>query len=181
MPNVIMHFEIPADDVERAKAFYKKLFGWKFESYPAGPGEDEYFMVMAKDGDTGINGGLMKRKMPGQPFANYVTVDSIDHALSLAQSSGARVALAKQEIGGGMGWIAAFLDPENNLIGLHQNGSNPPPSAPAAKAPAAKAPVAGKPARKAVKAAAKKPAAKKAAAKKPAKKAKRAAKKGKRR
>jgi hypothetical protein len=168
MPNVIMHFEIPADDVERAKTFYKRLFGWKFESYPTSPGEDEYFMVMAKDGENGINGGLMKRKMPGQPFANYVTVDSIDQMLSAANASGARTALPKQEIGGGMGWIAAFLDPENNLIGLHQVGPNAQRPAAAKKAPVAKAaaaapaakraPVAKKSARKAVKAAANKPA-----------------------
>jgi uncharacterized protein len=165
MPNAIMHFEIPADDVERAKTFYKKVFGWKFESYPTSPGEDEYFMVMAKDGENGINGGLMKRKMPGQPFANYVTVDSIDHMLSAANASGARTALPKQEIGGGMGWIAAFLDPENNLIGLHQVGPNAQRPAAAKKAPTAKAaavakkaPAAKKSARKAVKAAAKKPA-----------------------
>ena len=155
MPNAIMHFEIPADDVERAKTFYKKVFGWKFESYPAGPGEDEYFMVMAKDGDNGINGGLMKRKMPTQPFTNYVTVNSIDQMLSTVEANGARIALPKQEIGGGMGWIAAFLDPENNLIGLHQVGPNAQRPAPAKKAPAAK-----KSARKAVKAAAKKPAKK---------------------
>jgi predicted enzyme related to lactoylglutathione lyase len=168
MPNAIMHFEIPADDVERAKTFYKKVFGWKFESYPASPGEDEYFMVMAKDGENGINGGLMKRKMPGQPFANYVTVDSIDQMLSAANASGARTALPKQEIGGGMGWIAAFLDPENNLIGLHQIGPNAQRPAAAKKAPVAKAapaapaakraPVAKKSGRKTVKAAAKKPA-----------------------
>ena len=166
MPNAIMHFEIPADDVERAKGFYTKLFGWKFESYPTRPGEDEYFMVMAKDGENGINGGLMKRKMPGQPFANYVTVPSIDAALATAQANGARTALPKQEIGGGMGWIAAFLDPENNLIGLHQVGPNAQRPAPAKKAPVAK-----KSARKAVK----------AAAKKPAKSAKRAKKGGKKR
>ena len=165
MPNAIMHFEIPADDVERAKGFYTKLFGWKFESYPAGPGEDEYFMVMAKDGENGINCGLMKRKMPGQPFANYVTVTSIDAALATAQANGARTALPKQEIGGGMGWIAAFLDPENNLIGLHQVGPSAQRPAPAKKAPAAK-----KSARKAVKAAAKKPA-------KPVKRAKKGGKK----
>jgi uncharacterized protein len=170
MPNAIMHFEIPADDVERAKTFYRKLFGWRFESYQMAPGEDDYFMVMAKDGDNGINGGLMKRKMPGQPFTNYVTVESIDHALATAQSNGARVALPKQEIGVGMGWIAAFLDPENNLIGLHQIGPNVQRPAPAKKAPAKKTP-----AKKAARQAAKRPV--KAAAKKPAKKAKRAAKK----
>jgi predicted enzyme related to lactoylglutathione lyase len=147
------------------------LFGWKFESYPAAPGEDEYLMVMAKDGENGINGGLMKRKMPGQPFTNYVTVDSIDQMLSAAQMHGARTALQKQEIGGGMGWIAAFLDPENNLIGLHQIGPNAQRPAVAKKAPAAQK---SAPARKAVKVAPKKTAKK--AAKKPAKKAKRAGK-----
>ena len=170
MPNVIQHFEIPADDVERAKAFYQKLFGWKFESAPSAPGQ-EYFMVMAKDGDAGINGGLMKRQMPGQPFTNYVSVDSIDRMLAAAQAAGARIALPKQEIGQGMGWIAGFLDPENNLIGLHQIGPASRPASAAKNAPAAK-----KSARKAVKAAAKKPA-KAAKAAKPAKRAKRGAKK----
>lgn len=143
MPNAIQHFEIPADDVERAKGFYKRIFGWTFEAYPPGPGEDEYFMVMAKDGENGINGGLMKRKMPGQPFANYVTVDSIDHMLSAVQGNGGTIALPKQEIGGGMGWIAAFIDPENNLIGLHQVG--PAMSRPAAAKPAAARATAAKP------------------------------------
>ena len=27
----IVHFEIPADDVERARNFYSTLFGWKIE------------------------------------------------------------------------------------------------------------------------------------------------------
>jgi hypothetical protein len=172
-----MHFEIPADDIERAKTFYKRVFGWKFESYPASPGEDEYFMVMAKDGENGINGGLMKRKMPGQPFTNYVTVDSIDQMLSAANAVGARTALPKQEIGGGMGWIAAFLDPENNLIGLHQIGPQVQRPATATKAPVAKAAPAAPVAKKAP--AAKKSARKvaKVAAKKPVRRAKKAGKK----
>jgi len=27
--NSVVHFEIPADDVERAKKFYSENFGWK--------------------------------------------------------------------------------------------------------------------------------------------------------
>jgi len=124
MPNAIMHFEIPADDVERAKKFYEHVFGWKIEQYPMPPGQ-EYWGVTAKDSnEQGINGGLMKRQMPGQPFTNYVTVDSIDVMIPIVHAQGGKVALPKQEIGGGMGWIAAFLDPENNLIGLHQPGPN---------------------------------------------------------
>lgn len=30
----ICHFEIPAEDIERAKKFYTELFGWKIEKYP---------------------------------------------------------------------------------------------------------------------------------------------------
>ena len=29
----IVHFEIPADDMKRAKTFYSNLFGWKIEGY----------------------------------------------------------------------------------------------------------------------------------------------------
>ena len=47
-------------------------------------------MVMAKDGDAGINGGLMKRQMPGQPFANYVRWTRSISMLAAAQASGAR-------------------------------------------------------------------------------------------
>lgn len=132
MPNTIMHFEIPADDVERARSFYQRIFGWKFEAFPSAPGQ-EYFMIMAKDGDNGINGGLMKRSMPGQPFTNYVTVKSIDQMIPLVEAAGGRVVLPKQEIGQEMGWIAGFLDPENNLIGLHQAGPNAPRPPAAAK------------------------------------------------
>lgn len=174
MPNAIMHFEIPADDVERAKQFYERVFGWKIEAYPMPPGQ-EYWGVTAKDAnDQGINGGMMKRQMPGQPFTNYVTVDSIDVMIPTVQSHGGRVALPKQEIGGGMGWIAAFIDPENNLVGLHQPGPNVQQMT-EAKTPARK-PAARKAAPK--KAAPKKAAPKRVAVKKTAKKAVRAAKKG---
>jgi uncharacterized protein len=160
MPNAIMHFEIPADDVERAKKFYEHVFGWKIEPYPMPPGQ-EYWGVTAKDSsDQGINGGLMKRQMPGQPFTNYVTVDSIDVMIPIVHAQGGKLVLPKQEIGGGMGWIAAFMDPESNLIGLHQAGPNAQPTParkPAANAAARKA-TPKKAAKKAVKKAVKKTA-----------------------
>lgn len=130
MPNTIMHFEIPADDVARAKAFYEKVFGWTIKAFPM-PGGQEYFGVTAhKKGEPGIDGGLMKRNMPGQPFTNYITVASIDTMVGIVQAHGGTIALPKQEIGMGMGWIAAFIDTEKNLIGLHQT----PPAQVAAKA-----------------------------------------------
>ena len=76
-------------------------------------------MTRKKDAP-GIDGGLMKRKMPGQPFTNYINVPSIDDMMKTVQANGGTVVMPKQEIGPNMGWIALFNDPENNMIGLHQ-------------------------------------------------------------
>lgn len=124
----------------------------------------EYYLVETKDKDgNGINGGMMKRKGAGQPFTNYIAVAEIDDTLANIKAAGGRIAMPKTEIGIDMGWIAAFIDTEANIIGLHQY-------APAIKQAAKKAP--------AKKVTAKKVATKKAAAKKPAKKVvKKAAKK----
>ncbi len=75
----------------------------------------------------------MKRKMPGQPFTNYITVKSIDAMNQIVQANGGMVILPKQEIGKGMGWISAFKDPENNVIGLHEMVPTARPKAPAKK------------------------------------------------
>jgi predicted enzyme related to lactoylglutathione lyase len=77
----------------------------------------------------------MKRKMPGQPFTNYVTVKSIDAMNRVVQANGGIVVLPKQEIGKGMGWISAFKDTENNIIGLHEVPAGPPRKASTKKAP----------------------------------------------
>ena len=134
MANSPTHFEIPADDVERAKTFYEKTFGWKIKPYPMPPGQEYWGVTTMKKGEVGINGGLMKRNMPGQTFTNYVSVKSIDAMVGVVQANGGKIVLPKQEIGGA-GWIAAFMDTENNLIGLHQAA----PPAPKKAAPRKKA------------------------------------------
>lgn len=134
MPNTIVHFEIPADDVARARVFYEKVFGWKIKQLPMPPGGPEYYGVTTrKEGEAGINGGLMRRNMPGQPFANYVSVKSIDDFLGAIQANGGSLVMAKQEIAPGMGSFAMFRDTEGNMMGLYQ-----PAAVPAKKAPARK-------------------------------------------
>jgi len=122
MPNAIVHFEIPADDVKRAKKFYQKALGWKFSD----PWKMDYFLVETKEkGEEGINGGLMPRKMPGQPFMNYISVDSIDASLKKVEKAGGVVIMPKTEIAPGMGWIAAFKDTEANIMGFHESPKQP--------------------------------------------------------
>jgi len=125
MKNPVVHFEIPADDVERARMFYKKTFGWGFNEYKM-PGEDSYWLIETVPVDKemmpkepgAINGGMMKRKMPGQPFMNYIQVDSIDEMLKTVTANGGTMVIPKQEIDKDMGWLAAFKDTEGNVMGL---------------------------------------------------------------
>ena len=117
MPNAIVHFEIPADDIVRAQQFYKKALGWKISD----PWKMNYFLVETKKkGEEGINGGLMQRKEPRQPFMNYIAVRSIEVALKKVEAAGGTICMPKTEIAPGMGWIAAFQDTEGNLLGFHQ-------------------------------------------------------------
>ena len=75
MKNPIVHFEIPADDVNRAKTFYEKTFGWDVKKFDYSGGE--YWICTTTDVDEkmmptkpgAINGGIMKRKDPKQPFS----------------------------------------------------------------------------------------------------------------
>jgi uncharacterized protein len=122
MPNPVVHFEIPADDVGRAKAFYEKVFGWSIRQFPMPAGGPEYWGVTTRrQGEDGIDGGLMKRNMPGQPFANYVSVKSIEDFVAKIESNGGSLVMPKQEIGPGMGSFAVFTDTEGNMMGLYQS------------------------------------------------------------
>ena len=127
MKNPIVHFEIPANDVERAKKFYSKIFGWEIEKFDM-KNEDSYWIVKTTEVDEKqmpkkpgtINGGLMKRKNPKQPFMNYIHVENIDEKLKIIKENKGIICMPKTEIGQGMGWIAAFQDTEGNLMGLHE-------------------------------------------------------------
>ena len=140
MPNAIVHFEIPADDVARARSFYEGVFGWKIKQFPMPPGGPEYYGVTTrKEGEAGINGGLMRRNMPGQPFANYIAVKSIDDFLGKIQASGGTLIMPRQEIAPGMGSIAVFKDTEGNMMGLYQPSKQEMKKTPAKKSAKKKA------------------------------------------
>ena len=58
----VVHFEIHADDPERAIDFYESALGWEFTKWD-GPGE--YWLIKTGSQDEpGINGGLMRRQGP---------------------------------------------------------------------------------------------------------------------
>lgn len=125
MAGGVVHFEIPADDEDRARQFYSSVFGWGFQVMP----EMEYSLAMTTPMDEAgrpavagsINGGLFRR---GELTAPVVTidVDDIDAALAAIAARGGSVFRAKMEVPG-MGWNAYFKDSEGNVVGLWQNAA----------------------------------------------------------
>jgi uncharacterized protein len=122
MPTV-QHFEIPADDVERASKFYTEVFEWKMQKLanPGDPSKDYWFFdTKDENGNKGIGGGLMKRQAPEHSVTNYITVPSIDDYASKIEEAGGKVIMPKTEIPE-MGFILVFLDTENNMFGLYES------------------------------------------------------------
>ena len=118
----VVHFEIHAEQPERAIGWYTALFGWRFERW----GEMPYWLIRTGEGP-GIDGGLVPRRGPapsvGQPVNAYtctVQVDDLDGTVAKAVSLGGTVALPKMPIPG-VGWLAYVLDTEGNILGLMQN------------------------------------------------------------
>jgi uncharacterized protein len=117
----VIHFEIPAADPERAAAFYKKAFGWKFEKWP---GPIEYWMVSTgADGTPGINGGLMKKQPPAMATTNTIGVESVDNAIDSVKKAGGKQVTPKTPIPT-VGYFAYLEDTEGNLFGVMQSDPN---------------------------------------------------------
>jgi predicted enzyme related to lactoylglutathione lyase len=131
MPTVV-HFEIPADDIERSKKFYTDLFGWKIEKWPGTDGGQltsaatgqpmEYWMITTTDdkGNKALGGGMMKRQMPEHQVTNYIGVKSVDEYSSKVEKFGGKVVTPKHAVPG-MGYFALCLDTENNGFAIWES------------------------------------------------------------
>jgi predicted enzyme related to lactoylglutathione lyase len=124
MSGRVVHFEIPFDDGDRARAFYHGAFGWGITTMPEMGG-----YTLVSTGPTGergplepgyIGGGLTQRIERTQGPVVTVDVDDIDAALATVEELGGKTVRPRQEVGT-MGFTAYFNDSEGNLVGLWQN------------------------------------------------------------
>lgn len=135
MPTIV-HIEIPADDVERAKKFYNDLFRWKIEKWPGATDDSqltsaatgqpmEYWMITTTDdkGNKALGGGMMKRQMPEHQVTNYINVNSVDEYSSKVEMLGGKVVASKHAVPG-MGYFALCLDTENNSFAIRESNEN---------------------------------------------------------
>ena len=118
-----VHFEIHADDPERAIAFYTDVFGWTVNQYE----DQQYWLVSTGPTDEpGIDGAILprmgERPPAGAPvvgMVNTMQVADLDVSLAMAFERGGVLALDKMVISG-VGTVAYVLDSEANVIGMLQ-------------------------------------------------------------
>ena len=124
----VQHFEIPVDDIARARKFYEGAFGWGTMDFPmpgmqyvglhTGPVDEKN---MGKEPGF-INGGMFQRnpKFPLKGPTVAITVENIDAAINKVKVAGGTVMMEKMEIAD-MGLYAYIKDTEGNIIGIWQN------------------------------------------------------------
>jgi predicted enzyme related to lactoylglutathione lyase len=110
----IVWFEIPADNLNRAKKFYSSLFGWKINAFR---GMKEYLHIDTGGADASPDGGMMKRKCPEQPIVQYVSVDSVTKFTTKIEKLGGKICMPKTAVPQ-MGYFAVCQDTEKNIFGI---------------------------------------------------------------
>jgi uncharacterized protein len=122
--NHVAHFAINADDVSRARSFYGKVFGWRFEAW----GPPGFFQIQTADGGTpGPLGALQKRRelITGQPTVGFectVAVADVDAVAAAVVANGGTILIPKVLIPT-VGHLIFFRDPEGNAVGAMQYDS----------------------------------------------------------
>ena len=125
MSGRVVHFEIPVDDGDRARAFYQKVFDWQLTPLP----EMGYTLAMSgPSGETGptepgfINGGMMQRQGPFTAPDIVIDVENLEDALKAVNEAGGTTVSERQAVGE-MGFTAYFKDTEDNLVGLWETAA----------------------------------------------------------
>ncbi|MFA6427694.1 MAG: VOC family protein [Candidatus Magasanikbacteria bacterium] len=126
----VVHFEIQADDIERAKKFYGDVFVWQFPKLMDDPIYWGIVTAPMGSGSHGIDGGLLQRPVPApgpqqgtNAFVCTVVVRDFDETAKKIEKAGGIVALPKHAIPG-MAWQGYFIDTEGNTFGIHQPDVN---------------------------------------------------------
>ncbi len=112
----VVHFEVSAEDTERAGKFYQGVFGWNIQKWG---GPKDYWMITTGANDQpGINGGIFKREGPVN-FVNTIDVPNVDEFVAKVIDHGGREVVPKMAIPG-VGFLVYCQDTEGNVFGVLQ-------------------------------------------------------------
>ena len=113
-PASLCWFEIPAANPNRATKFYRTMFGWKIQPFPAMP---DYSHIDTGGSDASPDGAVMKRMHPGHTFTPYFFVASVTRAMAKVKKLGGKICRLKTAVPH-MGYFAICEDTEKNSFAL---------------------------------------------------------------
>jgi uncharacterized protein len=113
----VVHFEIPAVNVEAAINFYTNVLGWKFQKWEGS--EDYWLVTTGENGTPGIDGAIYRPEGPLQGTINSVYVENLDASLVRVRANGGDVVKPKMPVPG-VGWLAYVKDPGGTIVGMMQ-------------------------------------------------------------
>jgi predicted enzyme related to lactoylglutathione lyase len=113
MTNHVRFFAIAADDVERARTFYARVFGWTFEDW----GPPGFYLIHG----AGLPGALQGRDAPPtgtglRGFEMTIGVDDVGAIAAAVEEAGGKVVMQKFRIET-VGDLIYFEDTEGNRVG----------------------------------------------------------------
>jgi len=112
----IVHFEITADDVPRARRFYE-IFDWQITD--AGMPGTDYWLARTGDDGMGIDGAIMPRAYNAQPAIIWIGVGDLDATIARVVAAGGRIVGERQTVPG-IGDTIYAKDTEGNTFGIIQ-------------------------------------------------------------
>lgn len=115
----VIHFELSAEDMNRAMEFYRDIFGWQFEQW----GEGYWLITTGDDASKGIDGGLNKRTEPGETTTVMIDVKDLDESIGKVESNGGKVVVRRMTVPG-VGYLAYGQDTEGNTFGMMQSDAS---------------------------------------------------------
>ncbi len=122
MKNAISWFEIPTVQLDRAQDFYEGVLGHAMRRESMGPSEGAVFAYDAQADGTGgalMMGPTAPRVSDAGTLVYLDASPSLDAALARVMACGGSVAMARQALPPGMGFIAHIRDLDGNRVGLH--------------------------------------------------------------
>ena len=121
MPNPVRHFAIQAEDVERARRFYERVFGWRLTAW----GPPEFYLIhTGDDPDDRHQGALQRRAEPldgtgMRGFECTIDVQDLD-AIRMAIVAHGGTLLSEPFTIQAVGRLCFFADCEGNRAGVMQ-------------------------------------------------------------
>lgn len=124
MEHAVSWFEIPASDINRAKAFYETILDTNLIVLDMG---DEFKMAMFPGDETSVSGALVYNESwyrPSNTHGPLVYLNAnpdLQTVQDRIEAAGGTVTIPKRQISPDHGYMAVFEDSEGNRIALHSN------------------------------------------------------------